>query len=190
MTAAAVATGLRNRGCIMIWELREGRAALSKSPGDHEASVGREQPRLCQRPEQTGMLYLYQGQLAAAEQNFSQGLTVLADWTQGGSPFSAKGNAPPARVARGALYGYLSVAPAAGVKSEDIYRHVLARKGIVEARQGEDRLARVQPELKVTLRRLERFEPNLLTSLSRPIRRASPGLDPAARRTTRPEGEP
>ena len=61
----------------------------------------------------------------------------------------------------GALNAYLSVAPAAGIKTEEIYRHVLAWKGVVEARQDEDRLARDQPELKETLEQLEQARARL-----------------------------
>ena len=68
---------------------------------------------------------------------------------------------PPGCGASGALNGYLSVAPAAGVKVEEIYRHVLAWKGVVEARQDEDRLARDQPELKETLGQLEQARARL-----------------------------
>ena len=56
---------------------------------------------------------------------------------------------------------YLSVAPDAGIKVEELYRHVLAWKGIVEVRQDEDRLARDQPELKETLSQLEQARARL-----------------------------
>jgi len=59
------------------------------------------------------------------------------------------------------LMFYLSVAPAAGVEAEKIYRHVLAWKGIVEAREDEDRLARDQPELKETLAQLSQSRAGL-----------------------------
>ena len=49
------------------------------------------------------------------------------------------------------LNTYLSIAPAAGIPVDEIYRRVLNWKGIVEARQEEDRLARDQPELNETL---------------------------------------
>ncbi len=56
---------------------------------------------------------------------------------------------------------YLSVAPAVGIKVEELYRHVLALKGVVEVRQGEDRLARDQPELKETIDQLEQTRARL-----------------------------
>jgi len=107
-------------------------------------------------------LYYAQGQLAAAEQFLNQGLTLLTRWTQGG--LTALGERQRIRLlaAQGwALDKYLSVAPAAGIKVDELYRHVLAWKGVVEARQDEDRLARDRPELKETLSQLEQARDHL-----------------------------
>ena len=61
----------------------------------------------------------------------------------------------------GALSAYLSVAPAAGIKAKETYGHVVAWKGVVEARQDEERLARDWPELKETLGQLEQARARL-----------------------------
>jgi tetratricopeptide (TPR) repeat protein len=107
-------------------------------------------------------LYLSRGQLAAAEQSFGQGLTLLTPWIQGNLTALAERQRIRLLAEQGrALGGYLSVAPAAGIKSEDIYRHVLAWKGIGDARQDEDRLARDRPELKETLYQLDQARAQL-----------------------------
>ncbi len=96
------------------------------------------------------------GQLAAAEPFLSQGLALLTRWTEEG--FAVCGERQRIRLlARqgGAPSAYLSVAPAAGIKAEETYGHVVAWKGVVEARQDEERLARDWPELKETLGQLE-----------------------------------
>jgi len=145
-------------------------AALYKHRGDYakaeplfrqaleidKRALGENHPDYADSVNNLAALYYAQGQLAAAEQCFSEGLTLLTRWTQGG--LTALGERQRIRLlaAQGkALDGYLSVAPAAGIKSEEIYRRVLAWKGVVEARQDEDRLARDQPELKETLGQLE-----------------------------------
>jgi tetratricopeptide (TPR) repeat protein/CHAT domain-containing protein len=106
--------------------------------------------------------YLAQGQFSAAEPFFRQGLTLLTASTQDG--LAALGERQRMRLfaARvGALNSYLSVAPAAGIKAEEIYRHVLAWKGVVQARQDEDRLARDRPELRETISQLEQARARL-----------------------------
>ena len=124
-------------------------------------ALGENHPDYAMVSDQPGTLYYSQGQLAAAEQSLSQGLTVLTRWTQG----ARRSRRTPAHrllAAQGrALNAYLSVAPAAGIKTEEIYRHVLAWKGVVEARQDEDRLARDQPELKEMLGQLEQARARL-----------------------------
>ena len=102
------------------------------------------------------LCYSAQGRLAAAEQLLRQGLTILTRWTQAG--LAAFGERQRIRLltAQGyALYNYISIAPGAGMEVAEIYRHVLAWKGVVDARQDEDRVARDQPELTETLRMLE-----------------------------------
>jgi tetratricopeptide (TPR) repeat protein len=108
------------------------------------------------------MLYYGQGQLAAAEQVLGRGLTLLTKWTKEG--LASLGERQRIRLLeqqRNILSAYFSVAPAAGIKAEEIYHHVLAWKGIVEASQDEDRLARDRPELKETLRQLEQARARL-----------------------------
>ncbi len=119
-------------------------------------ALGANHPDFAASLNDLALLYYSQSQLAAAEHYLSEGLALLTRWTQGG--LGALGERQRVRLlaAQGkALNWYLSIAPAAGVKSEDIYRHVLAWKGVVEARQDEDRLARDQPELKGTLKQLD-----------------------------------
>ncbi len=118
--------------------------------------MGEDNPSYALVLNNLGMMYHSQGRLAAAEQTLRQGLTILTRWTQGG--LTVLGERQRFRLVaaqNGALDHYLSIAPAAGIKTEEIYRHVLAWKGVVEARQDEDRLARDQPELKETLGQLE-----------------------------------
>jgi len=125
-------------------------------------ALGENHPDYAQSLNNLAAHYYSQGQLAAAEQSVRQGLTLLARWTEGG--LTALGERQRIRLlaAQGAaLYAYLSVAPAAGIKTEEIYRHVLAWKGVVEARQDEDRLARDQPELKAMLGQLEQARARL-----------------------------
>ena len=107
-------------------------------------------------------LYYAEGQLAAAEQSGHQSLTIMTQWTQGS--LAALGERQRIRLLvaqREALDGYLSIALATGVKTDEIYHHVLAWKGVVEARQDEDRLARDRPELKDTLEPLEQARSRL-----------------------------
>ena len=107
-------------------------------------------------------LYYAKGQLKPAEQALRQGLTLLTKWTQEG--LDSVGERQRIRLLSmqdGALSAYLSVAPKAGIKSEDLYRQVLDWKGVVEARQHEDRLARDQPELQETIDQLERARADL-----------------------------
>jgi CHAT domain-containing protein/Tfp pilus assembly protein PilF len=107
-------------------------------------------------------LYYVQGQVAAAEQSFSRALTLLTQWTQEGlATFGERQRIRLLADQARALHKYLSVAPAAGIRSEELYRHVLAWKGVVGARQDEDRLARDQPELKETLGQLEQARARL-----------------------------
>jgi tetratricopeptide (TPR) repeat protein len=107
-------------------------------------------------------LYLSRGELATAEKSYGHGLSILTRWTLGG--FTALGDRQCIGLLAkqgAALSAYLSVAPAAGIESEELYRHVLAWKGVVEARQDEDRLARDQPELKETLSQLAQARAHL-----------------------------
>ena len=125
-------------------------------------ALGENHPDYANSLNNLAELYYAQGQLAAAEQFLRQGLTLLTRWTQEG--LAALGERQRIRLLAaqgGALNAYLSVAPAAGIKTEEIYRHVLAWKGVVEARQDEDRLARDQPELKETLGQLEQARARL-----------------------------
>src|SRR5262249_54554481 len=55
---------------------------------------------------------------------------------------------------RTTLDAYLSVSPTEDSQAADLYRHVLAWKGAVEAEQVEQRLVRDQPELQPTLAQL------------------------------------
>ncbi len=105
-----------------------------------------------------------------------------------GSPPSANASASTfSRRKAKAVNAYLSIAPAAGIKVEEIYRHVLAWKGVVEARQDEDRLARDRPELKETLGAARAGpRPPGSPGVHDPTGRATPGLAPAARRAPRP----
>jgi CHAT domain-containing protein/Tfp pilus assembly protein PilF len=125
-------------------------------------SVGEQNPDYARSLNNLARLYYAQGQLAAAEQCYSQELALLARWTQEG--LAAVGERQRIRLLSGhgaALDHYLSVAPAAGIKTEAIYRQVLAWKGAVDALQDEDRLARDQPELKATLVQLEQARARL-----------------------------
>ena len=142
--------------------LREGRAALPPGAGDPQAGAGREPPRLCQQPEQPGRAVLRPGSARG-------GRAIPPPGTDPPDPVDPGGLATLGERQRlrllaaqgGTLNAYLSVAPAAGIKAEDIYRHVLAWKGVVEARQDEDRLARDQPELKETLEQLDQARARL-----------------------------
>jgi len=125
-------------------------------------ALGENHPDYAQSLNSLSSLYLSQGQLAAAERLLSQGLTILTRWTQEG--LATLGERQRIRLlgAQGQILdAYFSVAPAAGIKVEELYRHVLAWKGVVEARQDEDRLARDQPELKETLGQLEQARARL-----------------------------
>ncbi len=116
---------------------------------------GENHPEFAKTLSNLGGMFYAQGKLAAAAQSFSQGLTLLADWTRRG--LTALGERQRIRLLDNydaILHVYLSVAPAAGTEAGDIYRHVLAWKGVVEAQHDEDRLARDQPELKETLAQL------------------------------------
>ena len=137
-----------------------------------KGAVGRSHPEYAASLGNLADLCYARGQLATAAQSYSQGLTARTRWTQGG--LATLGERQRIRLLAaqgGALNGYLSVAPAAGMKVEEIYRHALAWKGVVEARQDEDRLARDQPELKETLGRSSRPVPVWLTW---PLRRHRP----------------
>jgi len=128
----------------------------------YKRMLGENHPDYATSLNNLAALYYAQGQLPAAEQYLRQGLTLLTRWTQGG--LTALGDRQRIRLlaAQGrALSAYLSVAPAAGIKSEELYRHVLAWKGVVAAREDEDRLARDQPELKETLGALEQIRARL-----------------------------
>ncbi len=124
--------------------------------------LGENHPDYAHSLNDLAMLSYSQGQLAAAEQFLRKGLTLLTRWTEGG--LAALGERQRIRLVaeqRAVLDGYLSIAPAAGIKTEELYRHVLAWKGVVEAHQDEDRLARDQPELKETLSQLEQARARL-----------------------------
>ena len=109
-----------------------------------------------------GALYYSQGQLAAAQHSFAQGLTIRTQWTEGGlTALSERQRIRLVAVQVKALNAYLSVALSAGVKVEEIYRHVLNWKGVIEVRQDEDRLARDRPELKETIGQLEQARAQL-----------------------------
>ncbi|MFI5460994.1 MAG: tetratricopeptide repeat protein [Isosphaerales bacterium] len=125
-------------------------------------ALGQNHPNYAKCLINLASFYLSRGQLAAAERSYSQGLTLLTQWTQEGLVTISERQRIRLLTEQGwALDGYLSVAPDAGVKVEEIYRHVLAWKGIVEARQDADRLARDQPELKQTLEQLEQARARL-----------------------------
>jgi CHAT domain-containing protein/tetratricopeptide (TPR) repeat protein len=102
-----------------------------------------------------GSLSYIRGQLVAGEQYSGQALTSLT--RQMPELFATLGERRRIRVlgTHGEyLMLYLSIAPAAGINAEDIYRRVLAWKGIVEARQDEDRLTRDQPGLRGAFQQL------------------------------------
>jgi len=121
----------------------------------YKRSLGENHPKYANSLIRLASFYLSEGQLAAAAQSYSQGLTLLTRWTQEGlAAFGERQRTRLIAARAEALNGYLSVAPAAGIQVEEIYRHVLAWKGVVEAREDEDRLARDQPELKETLGQL------------------------------------
>jgi tetratricopeptide (TPR) repeat protein len=127
-----------------------------------QRALGENHPDYASSLNNLAMLYLSQGQLAPAEQLLGQGLTRLTRWTHGGlATFGERQRIRLVTTQSGALNGYLSVAPDAGIKVEEIYRHVLAWKGVVEVRQDEDHLARDQPELKETLNQLEQARARL-----------------------------
>jgi CHAT domain-containing protein/tetratricopeptide (TPR) repeat protein len=107
-------------------------------------------------------LYYCRAKVPAAEKCMGQALTLLTRWTQGGLASLRERQGIHLVAAQGwALSTYLSVAPAAGIKTEELYRHILNWKGVVEARQDEDRLARDRPELKETLKQLKQARARL-----------------------------
>jgi CHAT domain-containing protein/tetratricopeptide (TPR) repeat protein len=118
-------------------------------------ALGEQHPECATRLITTAMVYQANGQLVTAEQFIREGLTIHTRWTQ--EVLATLGERQRLQLLgthRGALDVYLSVAPAAGIKAEDLYRHVLAWKGVVAAFQDSDRLARDLPDLKQTLERL------------------------------------
>jgi CHAT domain-containing protein/Tfp pilus assembly protein PilF len=107
-------------------------------------------------------LYYSQGELRAAEKCLSQALTLLTRWTQVGLTTLGERLRLQLLVKKSqALDFYLSIAPAAGIKAEELYHHVLNWKGVVEVHQDEDHLARDRPELKETLEQLKRARTRL-----------------------------
>jgi CHAT domain-containing protein/Tfp pilus assembly protein PilF len=125
-------------------------------------AVGENHPNYAYSLGNLASLYQHMGDYAKAEQLLGQGLTCLTRWTHGGLAMLGERQRIRLVTAQGgALNGYLSVAPGAGIRVEEIYRHVLAWKGVVEARQDEDHLARDQPELKETLSQLEQARARL-----------------------------
>jgi CHAT domain-containing protein/Tfp pilus assembly protein PilF len=118
--------------------------------------LGENHPNYARSLNNLAWFYCSQGQVPAAEKCLSQALSLLTRWTQGGlTALGERQRLHLVAAQRWALNSYLSVAPAAGIKSEELYRHVLNWKGVVEASQDEDRLARDRPELKEALEQLK-----------------------------------
>jgi len=125
-------------------------------------ALGKDHFEYANRLNNLGVLYQCQGQIAAAEQSLRQGLTLLNRWTQEGLATLGERQRIRLFVSQdAALSAYLSVAPAAGIKPEEIYGHVLAWKGGALARQDEDRLVRDQPDLRDTVGQLEQARARL-----------------------------
>ncbi len=121
----------------------------------NKQALGENHPKYASSLTNLAGLYYSQGNLEAAEQAYDQGLTLLSRWTQ--ESFATLGERQRIRLlaAKGAtLDFYLSVASVSGIKAEELYGHIPEWKGVVEARQDEDRLTRDQPELKETLGQL------------------------------------
>ena len=124
--------------------------------------LGENHPSYATSLNNLAMLNYAKGQLAEAEHYSGQALTILTGWTQEGiATFGERQRIRLLAKQGEALNEYLSVAPAVGIKVEELYRHVLALKGVVEVRQGEDRLARDQPELKETINQSEQTRARL-----------------------------
>jgi CHAT domain-containing protein/tetratricopeptide (TPR) repeat protein len=160
----AYASSLNNLGLLYkeIGDYAQAEPLFRQALEIRKRALGENHPDHANSLISLGSLYLSQGHLTAAEQSLRQGLTLLTRWAQGG--LTGLGERQRIRLLaaqRGALNAYLSVAPAAGIKVEELYRHVLAWKGVVEVRQEEDGLARDDPELKDTLSKLKHARASL-----------------------------
>ena len=125
-------------------------------------SPGENHPNYAISLSNLALLFYARGELAKSEQSLAQGLTLLTRWARDG--LAVLGERQRIRLLEahcGALFAYLSVALAAGTKSDELYRQLVACKGVVEARQIEDRLVRDRPELRETLGELEQVRARL-----------------------------
>jgi tetratricopeptide (TPR) repeat protein len=117
--------------------------------------LGENHPDYAQSLNNLAGLYVAMGDYARAKPLLRQALAVQTRFAQ--EALSSVGERQRVQLIAtlvGSLHGYLSVAVAAGVGPEEIYSHVLDFKGVVEAREDEDSLARDRPELRETLERL------------------------------------
>jgi tetratricopeptide (TPR) repeat protein len=118
--------------------------------------LGENHPDYADSLSNLAALYQFKAQFPAAEKCLSQALILVTRWSQGClTDLGERQRLHLVAAHSRALYSYLSVAPAAGIKTEELYRHVLTWKGVVEAHQDEQRLARDRPELKETLEQLK-----------------------------------
>jgi CHAT domain-containing protein/Tfp pilus assembly protein PilF len=119
-------------------------------------ALGENHPTYATSLKNLAELHYAQGQLPAAEQLLHQALNLLTRWTDDGLGMLGERQRIRLLELQGAtLYAYLSVAPAAGIKIEELYRRVLEWKGVAEVRQKEHHLARDHPELKTALKEIE-----------------------------------
>jgi CHAT domain-containing protein/Tfp pilus assembly protein PilF len=102
-----------------------------------------------------GICYIAKGEPAQAAMPFAEALTVREEMLRDAFAIqSERQRLTFLQKLRGSLDVYLSAAVAPDVRPEEIYRHVLAWKGAVAARQVEEQIARDQPALKARVEEL------------------------------------
>ena len=153
-------------------------------------ALGEDHPDYAKSLSNLARLYLAMGDYARAEPLIIEALKITSDFTRGTS--AVLGERQRLRMyqsQRGALDAYLSMSRSTGAKPADLYRHVLDWKGAAEARRGEDRLARDQPELATSLVQLAQVRSQLANLAFRaPPAGQGRGLASAARQAARSQG--
>ncbi len=178
--------------CMLWGQFTDAERLYSKALEIRKKWLGENHPDYAASLNNMATLYVAQGQTAKAEEYARKGLDVATRWTQDElSALSERQRVGQLAAQVTHLNTYLSVAPAAGVPVDEIYRHVLNWKGIVEARQEEDRVARDQPELQETLGKLAQVPRSPQRNVLRgSTARTTPGLARASRRAPEPQGDP
>ncbi len=158
------ATGL-NDLALMYWVMGDHARAepmFREALAIREKALGIDHPDYAQSLNNLAGLYQTMGDDARAEPVIIEALKIISRFTRGTS--AVLGERQRLRIYRSqrvALDAYLSMSRSTGAKPADLYRHVLDWKGAAEARRSEDRLARDQPELRLSLAELSRVRSQL-----------------------------